>query len=159
MVAKRFRTVVSVTLVVAPALAQGRGGMGMGAGMMGMAHDSATMAQMRVIHELVLNNERITRTISRDLPTGFERSPSPTIPGWRRLIKEHVVTMDRRVRKADDPGLPMESPALHAIFRGHGQDSHHHRHDRQRALSSRRRRVIQQSLSRFSDMQQRSAIS
>jgi hypothetical protein len=110
--------VVGVTLVVAPALAQGRGGMGMGAGMMGMAHDSATMAQMRVIHELVLNNERITRTVT-NLPNGIRTVTESNDPRLAQLIKEHVVTMDRRVSKADDPGLPMESPALHAIFRGH----------------------------------------
>lgn len=108
--------VVGVTLAAAPALAQGRGGMGMGAGMMGMAHDSATMAQMRVIHELVVNNERITRT-NTNLPNGIRTVTESNDPRLAQLIKEHVVTMNQRVRKGDDPGLPMESPALHAIFR------------------------------------------
>lgn len=109
--------VCSATLASTPTPAQGRGGMGMGAGMMGMAHDSATMTQMRVIHELVVNNERITRTVT-NLPDGIQTVTESADPRLARLIKEHVVTMDQRVNKGDDPGLPMESPALHAIFRG-----------------------------------------
>jgi hypothetical protein len=109
--------VVGVILGGTPALAQGRGGMRMGAGMMGMAHDSATMAQMRVIHELVVNNERISRTVT-NLPDGIRTVTESTDPRLARLIKEHVASMDLRVRAGDDPGLPMESPALHGIFRG-----------------------------------------
>ena len=109
--------VVSVLLSGGPALAQASGGMGTGAGMMGMAHDSATMAQMRVIHELVVNNERITRTVT-NLPNGIRTVTESADPRLARLLKEHVVTMDQRVSKGDDPGLPMESPALHAIFLG-----------------------------------------
>ncbi|HEY7567364.1 MAG TPA: hypothetical protein VH762_07320, partial [Gemmatimonadaceae bacterium] len=60
---------VGVTLAGEPTRAQGHGRMAMG-GMMGMAHDSATMAQMRVIHELVVNNERIKRTVT-NLPNGI----------------------------------------------------------------------------------------
>lgn len=112
--------VASMTLAAAPVLAQGRGGMGMGTGMMGMmgmTHDSATMKQMRVIHELVVNNERITRTVT-NLPDGIRTVTESADPRLAQLIKEHVVTMDQRVSKGDDPELPMESPALRAIFRG-----------------------------------------
>jgi hypothetical protein len=109
--------VLGATLAVAPASAQRRGGMGMGGGMMGMAHDSATMVQMQVIHELVMNNERIKRTVT-NLPNGIRTVTTSDDPRLAKLIKEHVLTMDQRVRKGDDPGLPMESPALHAIFLG-----------------------------------------
>ena len=111
--------VCSATLASTSAPAQGRGGMGMGAGMMGMGmgHDSATMAQMRVIHELVVNNERITRTVT-NLPDGIRTVTESADPRLAQLIKDHVVTMDQRVTKGDDPELPMESPALRAIFRG-----------------------------------------
>jgi hypothetical protein len=34
-----------------------------------------------------------------------------------RIIKEHVASMVQRVGAGTDPGLPIESPALHAIFR------------------------------------------
>ncbi len=41
---------------------------GMGPGMMG--HDAATMAQMGDIHELFVNHDRITRTVT-NLPDGI----------------------------------------------------------------------------------------
>ena len=63
--------VVSAVTLAASASAQGNGRMGMGMmGMMGMRHDSAKMAQMRVIHELVVNHDRIERTVT-DLPNGI----------------------------------------------------------------------------------------
>ena len=109
--------VASVTLAAA-ASAQGHGRMGMmGMGMMGMGRDSATMAQMRVIHELVVNNTRIERTVT-DLPNGIRTVTTSTDPALARLIKDHVLMMDQRVTRGDDPGLPMESEALRAIFRG-----------------------------------------
>lgn len=92
--------------------------MGMGGGMMmGMAHDSATMAQMGVIHELVVNNAKITRTVT-NLPNGIRTVTQSDDPRLAQLIKDHVLTMDQRVVAGSDPGLPMESPALHAIFLG-----------------------------------------
>ena len=100
-----------------PVRAQGRVGIGMGAGMMGGMRDSATAAQMRVVHELVVNNERISRNVT-NLPNGIRTVTESNDPRLARLIKEHVVSMDQRVRRADDPGLPMESAALHAIFLG-----------------------------------------
>ena len=109
--------VLVLALASAPAFAQGRGGQGMGMGGMGMARDSATMAQMRVIHELVVNNERITRTVT-NLPNGIRTVTESADPRLAQLIKEHVLTMDQRVVRGDDPGLPMESPALRGIFVG-----------------------------------------
>jgi hypothetical protein len=109
--------VFGVMVAGVPARAQGRRGMGVPPGMMGGLRDSATMAQMRVIHELVANNERISRIVT-NLPNGIRTVTESDDPTLARLIKEHVTTMDRRVRTGDDPGLPMESPALHAIILG-----------------------------------------
>ena len=103
-------------LLVASASARAqRPGM-MGAGMMGTRHDSATMAQMAVIHELILNHDRITRTVT-NLPDGIRTVTESNDPLLARRIKEHVVTMNQRVAAADDPGLPIESAALRAIYR------------------------------------------
>ena len=109
--------VVGMTVGGVPVRAQGRVGMGMGPGMMGGMRDSATAAQMRLVHELVVNNDRISRNVT-NLPNGIRTVTESSDPRLARLIKEHVVSMDQRVRRADDPGLPMESPALHAIFLG-----------------------------------------
>ena len=116
------RTTITVAVFAAMAFAagasaQGHGRPGMGMGMMGMAPDSATRAQMRVIHELVVNNTRIERTVT-NLPNGIRTVTTSADPALARLIKDHVLTMDQRVVRGDDPGLPMESEALRAIFRG-----------------------------------------
>jgi hypothetical protein len=112
--------VLSVISVAAPLQAQGHGGGGMGmrgmGGMMGMGRDSATRAQMAVIHELVLNNERITRTVT-NLPDGIRTVTESDDPLIAKLIRDHVETMKDRVVAGDDPGLPVESDALRALFR------------------------------------------
>jgi hypothetical protein len=91
-------------------------GRGMDPGMMGMGHDSATMAQLGVIHELLANHDRIRRTVT-NLADGIRtvtESDDPKVAEW---IKIHVADMERRVAAGDDPGLPIETPALRAIFR------------------------------------------
>jgi len=90
--------------------------MGMGGGMMGMGHDSATMAQMQVIHQLIVNHDRITRAVT-NLSDGIRTVTQSDDPQIAQLIKEHVGSMGQRVAEGSDPGLPIESPALHAIFR------------------------------------------
>jgi hypothetical protein len=84
-------------------------------GMMGMGHDSATMAQMSLIHELVVNHEKIRRTVT-NLADGIRTVTESDDAAVAQLIKAHVTSMMQRVREGSDPGLPMESPALHAIF-------------------------------------------
>jgi hypothetical protein len=43
---------------------------GMGPGMMATGNEAATMVQMRDIHDLFLNHDRITRPVT-DLPDGI----------------------------------------------------------------------------------------
>ena len=100
-----------------PAAAQGTGGMGMRGGMMGMRHDSTTMAQIALIHELVVNRDRITRSVT-NLPDGIRTITESDDSLMVRRIREHVSSMNSRVAAGDDPGLPIESAALRAIYRG-----------------------------------------
>src|SRR3974377_2003038 len=51
----------------------GHMGMMMGPGMMGMAHDEATMAQLQVIRTMLANHDRIRRTVT-NLPNGIRTS-------------------------------------------------------------------------------------
>ncbi len=88
----------------------------MGPGMMGMTHDSATMAQLQVIHTLLVNHDRITRTVT-NLPNGIRTLTESDDPQLAAQIKSHVAEMSSRVGAGDDPGLPIESDSLHAIFR------------------------------------------
>jgi hypothetical protein len=101
-------------------LAHGREGMrhGMGGGMMGTAHDGETMAQMRAIHDLFLNHDRITRTVA-NLPDGIRTRTESDDPRIAQLLRDHVASMRQRVDAGDDPGLPIESEALRSIFRNY----------------------------------------
>ena len=107
---------VAMTCAAAAAGAQRPTGMAMGPGMMGMAHDSATMALAMTSHGLVMNHDRITRTVA-NLPNGIRTVTESDDPRVAASIKEHVATTVQRVEKGADPGLPMESPALREIFR------------------------------------------
>ena len=90
---------------------------GVGPGMMmGMGHDPTTMAQLGAIHELIVNHDRIRRTVT-NLPNGIRTVTESDDPQIAQLIKEHVASMAERVDARSDPGLPIESPALHAILR------------------------------------------
>jgi hypothetical protein len=91
-------------------------GIGMGPGMMGVGHDAAIMAQLRDIHALLANHDRIKRTVT-NLPDGIRTVTESDDPQIAALIKTHVAEMGERVKAGDDPGLPVESPALHSIFR------------------------------------------
>jgi hypothetical protein len=88
----------------------------MGSGMMGMAHDEATMSQLQVIRTMLVNHDRITRTVT-NLPNGIRTVTESDDPELAGLIKKHVTDMGKRVGAGDDPGLPIESDNLHAIFR------------------------------------------
>jgi hypothetical protein len=93
-------------------------GMMMGPAMMGMRHDGATMAQMGVIHALFANHGSIKRTVA-NLPDGIRTVTESDDPQVAALIKEHVASMHERVARGDDPGLPIESPSLRAIFKNY----------------------------------------
>lgn len=105
----------SLTAALAAGAQQPSGMKGMGPGMMGMTHDSATMALMMASHQLVMNHDRIKRTVT-NLANGVRTVTESDDPHVAALIKEHVATTVQRVQKGDDPRLPMETPALHSVF-------------------------------------------
>ncbi|HVR55982.1 MAG TPA: hypothetical protein VMT72_04070 [Pseudolabrys sp.] len=91
----------------------GPGMMGMGLGMMG---GSATMDERRDLHDLFFNHDRIKRAVT-NLPDGIRTVTESDDPRLAETIKKHVAEMGQRVEEGRDPGLPIETPALHAIFR------------------------------------------
>lgn len=111
---------------VAPPFIHGMGpGMEHGLGMMpmhamGASHDAATMAQLGTIHELFINHDRITRTVT-NLPDGIRTVTESDDPHVSQLLKEHVASMRQRVDAGDDPSLPIESDALHSIFKNYSK--------------------------------------
>lgn len=93
-------------------------GMGMGQGVMGMGMmgGNATMDERRDLHDLFSNHDRIKRTVT-NLPDGIRTVTESDDPEVAATIKKHVAEMGKRVEEGRDPGLPIESPALHSIFR------------------------------------------
>jgi hypothetical protein len=94
----------------------GPGMMGMGPGMMGMNGGSATAAEHNDIRDLFFNHESIKRTVT-NLPDGIRTVTESDDPQVAATIKKHVAEMGKRVERGRDPGLPIESSALHSIFR------------------------------------------
>jgi hypothetical protein len=97
--------------------APGRAMNGNGPGMMMMqgGHDAGAMAQMRDIHELFANHDRMTRTVT-NLPDGIRTVTESNDPQVAKLITDHVASSRKQVETGIDPGLPIESPALRAIY-------------------------------------------
>jgi len=96
-------------------------GMTHGPGMMGgtgMVPDAATMAQLGAIHALFIDHDKIKRSVET-LPDGIRTTTESDDPQVARLLKEHVASMRQRVEAGDDPRLPIESDALHAIFKNY----------------------------------------
>ena len=91
----------------------GPGMLGMGPGMMG---GNATMGERSDIHDLFSNHDQIKRTVT-NLPDGIRTLTESDDPKVAETIKKHVADMGKRVEEGHDPGLPIESPALKAIFR------------------------------------------
>ena len=94
----------------------GSGMMGMGPGLMGMNGGAATIEEHGDIHGLLFNHDRIKRTVT-NLPDGIRTVTESDDPEIAATIKKHVTDMGKRVEEGRDPGLPIESPALHSIFR------------------------------------------
>jgi len=90
----------------------------MGRGMMARQHDATTMSEMGDIHELFINHDRITRTVT-NLPNGIRTVTESVDPRIAQLIRDHVTSMGQRVETGNDPGLPIESQALRAIYRNY----------------------------------------
>ena len=93
-----------------------RGQMGPGMMGMGMMGGNATMDERRDLHDMFSNHDKIKRTVT-NLPDGIRTVTESDDPQVAVTIKKHVAEMGKRVDEGRDPGLPIESPALHSIFR------------------------------------------
>ena len=110
----RWTTVVAIAaaiLPITPAAAQQGGGMKM-AGM----HDTASMGMMRLVHEMMMNHQKIRRSVT-NLPDGVRTVTESDDPALQRVLREHVATTGDLVRTSHDPNMPMETPALRGVLR------------------------------------------
>jgi hypothetical protein len=87
-----------------------------GHGMMGGRRDAATASDVDLIHELLDNHDLIRRTVEK-LPDGIRTVTESDNARVAKYIKDHVQRMGQRVRAGQEMGLPMESPALLAIYK------------------------------------------
>jgi hypothetical protein len=69
---------------------------------------------------LFINHDKIKRTVT-NLPDGIRTTTESDDPHIAQLLKEHVASMGKRVETGNDPGLPIESEALHSIFKNYGK--------------------------------------
>jgi hypothetical protein len=67
------------------------------------------------IHELLANHDRITRTVT-NLPNGIKTLTESADPEIAKTIKEHVENMGKLVQSGKDPGLPMATATVRALF-------------------------------------------
>jgi hypothetical protein len=112
---QKYRWAALLALAVVAANSSAQGGRGMGRGMMGMRHDPAMMSRMSLIHDLVVNHDKITRTVT-NLPDGIRTVTESDDPRIALGIKEHVRTMAEALADAKDPALPIASAALRTIM-------------------------------------------
>jgi len=91
---------------------------GMRHGMMGAGPNSASTAEMDVIHELIVNHDLIKRSVT-NLPGGIRTVTESDNPRIAAFIKQHVADMGERVKTQRNPGLPIESEALRKIFQNY----------------------------------------
>ena len=111
-------TSLGLGLAVAAAWAQPGG---MGPGMMrgmgpmagNMQHDDATFADMRLVHELLVNNDRIKRTVT-NLPNGIRTVTESEDPQVAQAIKAHVASMTQRLSTGQE--FNMFSNTLPTLF-------------------------------------------
>ncbi|MDI1346679.1 MAG: hypothetical protein PSV22_21675 [Pseudolabrys sp.] len=87
----------------------------MGGGMMGMMGGNATASERSDLHDLFGNHDKIKRTVT-NLPDGIRTVTESDDPEVAATIQKHVAEMGNRVEEGRDPNLPIETPALHAIF-------------------------------------------
>jgi hypothetical protein len=87
----------------------------MGGGMMGMMGGNATASERSDLHGLFGNHDKIKRTVT-NLPDGIRTVTESDDPEVAATIQKHVAEMGNRVEEGRDPNLPIETPALHAIF-------------------------------------------
>ena len=93
----------------------GRGGPGRGSMKGPTQRDGAVMDEMRVIHSLFANHDSIKRMVT-NLPNGIRTVTESDDPEVAATLKEHVATMIQRVGDGRNPNLPIQSPALNAIY-------------------------------------------
>ena len=79
----------------------------------GMQHDDESFADMRLVHDLLVNHDLIKRTVT-NLPDGIRTVTESEDLQVAQAIKAHVVSMEQRLK--DGRAFNMFSPTLPVLF-------------------------------------------
>lgn len=93
-------------------------GGGMGGGMMGggMMRDSAAAVVMPIVHTLMMNHEKLRRTVT-NLPDGVRTVTESDDTTMVAPLRAHVSTTGELVAQSRDLNVPPASPVLHELLR------------------------------------------
>ena len=64
------------------------------------------MAEMADIHELFINHDRITRTVT-NLPNGIRTVTESSDPRIAQILRDHVTSSSERVETGNAGGYPL----------------------------------------------------
>ncbi len=84
-------------------------------GMMG-GSDSTSAAIMSVVHELMMNHDKLRRSVT-NLPDGVRTLTESDDPALAQQLRSHVSATGEFVAKGVDPNLPMSTASLHGVLR------------------------------------------
>lgn len=80
-----------------------------------MRRDSTTAEVMQVVHQLMVNHDKLRRTVV-NLPNGVRTVTESDDPTMVTQIQRHVNMTGAFVAAGHDPNLPMSTPALHGVL-------------------------------------------
>ena len=103
-------------MILGASSAAAQGGGMMGRGMMMGGGDSASAGIMRVVHELMMNHDKLRRTVT-NLPDGVRTLTESDDPALAKTLRDHVSATGGLMAKGVDPDLPMSTDALHGVLR------------------------------------------
>ncbi|MGC2517658.1 MAG: hypothetical protein WA373_00915 [Burkholderiales bacterium] len=78
-----------------------------------MQHDEAASADMRLVHDMIVNHDRIKRTVT-NLPNGIRTVTESDDPQVAQAIKAHVASMEKRLGEGRE--FNMFSHTLPVLF-------------------------------------------
>ena len=79
----------------------------------GAQHDDAFAADMHLVHDLILNHDRIKRTVT-NLPDGIKTVTESDDPQVAQAVKAHVASMEKRLNEGREFNL--FSPTIPVLF-------------------------------------------
>ncbi len=79
----------------------------------GAQHDDAFAADMHLVHDLILNHDRIKRTVT-NLPDGIKTVTESDDPQTAQALKAHVASMEKRLNEGREFNL--FSPTIPVLF-------------------------------------------